>query len=236
MKDFLKFTWDVGFLVLSLCHSPRERYKAKGLYWRNPVRYFGVTRLDCWHKQSPCFSHSLLCKCDKLCLPLLISCNSSVIFPILQNKWVKGDDSSLPSVLVTATWSSGSSSGLPCVQQRVMKMIKVLEYLTLGEDETRRENLRQICSMCKNTWWGSGKENRTKFFSIMLSVRTRGNEHKLKLRKLHVSIKDNFCSMKLVEYWNKLLREIEEPPSFELLKTLLDQPLWLSLLWAQMLY
>lgn len=136
MKDFLKFTWDVGFLVLSLCHSPGQKYKAKGLYWRNPVRYFGVTRLDCWHKHSPCFSHSLLCKCDKLCLSLLISCNSSVIFPILQNKWVKGDDSSLPSVLVTATWSSGSSSGLPSVQQRVMKMIKVLEYLTLGEDET----------------------------------------------------------------------------------------------------
>lgn len=59
----------------------------------------------------------------------------------------------------------------------------------------------------------------------MLNVRTRGNEHKLKLRKLRVNIKDNFGSIKLVEYWNKLLREIEEPPSFELLKTLLDQPL-----------
>lgn len=76
--------------------------------------------------------------------------------------------------------------------------------------------------MCKNTWWGSGKENRTKFFSIMLSVRTRGNEHKLKPGKLRVNIKDNFCSRKLVEYWNKLLREIEEPLSY-------SKPYWTNL-------
>lgn len=59
----------------------------------------------------------------------------------------------------------------------------------------------------------------------MLSVRTKGNEHKLKHSQLCVNIKDDFCSIKPVEYWNKLPREIEEAPSFELLKNLLDQPL-----------
>lgn len=42
MKGFLKFTWDVGFLVLSLSHSLRDT-RQKDLYWRKPVRYFGVT-------------------------------------------------------------------------------------------------------------------------------------------------------------------------------------------------
>lgn len=78
--------------------------------------------------------------------------------------------------------------------------------------------------MCTNTWWGRGKEDRARLFSVVPNKRTRGRGHKLKYRKFPLNRKDNFFTVQVLEHWNKLHREVDEPPSLELLKTLLDQP------------
>ncbi|KFP65528.1 hypothetical protein N322_12486, partial [Cariama cristata] len=48
------------------------------------------------------------------------------------------------------------------------------------------------------------------------------NGHKLKLGKLHVNIRKNFCTLRVAEPWHRLPREAVESPSLEIFKTLLD--------------
>lgn len=57
----------------------------------------------------------------------------------------------------------------------------------------------------------------------MSNERIRGNGHKLTHGKFYLNIKENFFTVQVVSHWNKLPRDVEEPLSLELLKTLLDQ-------------
>ena len=52
--------------------------------------------------------------------------------------------------------------------------------------------------------------------------RTRGNGHKRKHRKFRLNVRKNFFTLKLMESWNRLPREVVESPSVEIFKTLLD--------------
>jgi len=57
------------------------------------------------------------------------------------------------------------------------------------------------------------------------SDRTRGNGHKLKKKKFHLTMRKNFFTLKMAEHWNRLPREVVESPSLEILKTCLDMVL-----------
>jgi len=71
-------------------------------------------------------------------------------------------------------------------------------------------------------------------FSVMPSNRTRGNRHKLKHRKFHLTMRKNFFTLRVTEHWPRLPREVVESPSLEIFQTRLDAVLC-SLLWVTLL-
>jgi len=59
-------------------------------------------------------------------------------------------------------------------------------------------------------------------FSVVHSSRTRSNGLKLENRKFLTNMQKNFSTVRMMEDWNRLPREVVESPFMEIFRTHLD--------------
>jgi len=97
------------------------------------------------------------------------------------------------------------------VQQTTMKTIKRLKHRSyeerlrdLGLFSLEKRRLQGIYKRLK----GRCMEEGARLFSVMLSGRTRGNEHKLKEVKFHLNTRQHFFTVRMTEQWHSCLERV----------------------------
>ena len=61
-----------------------------------------------------------------------------------------------------------------------------------------------------------------RLFSVVCSNRTRSNGLKLVNRRFCTNMQKNFFTVRVMEHWNRLPREVVDSPSLEIFRTRLD--------------
>jgi len=95
----------------------------------------------------------------------------------------------------------------------------------LGLFRLKKRRLRGDLRNASKYLQGGGQEDGARLFSVVPSIRTRGNGHKLKQRKFQLNTRKNFFPRRVTEPWPRLPREVVESPSLEIFKTHQDEVL-----------
>jgi len=112
-------------------------------------------------------------------------------------------------------------------------MMRGLEHLSyketlreLGLFSLKKRRLRGHLINVYKCLKGGCQDNGAKLFSVVPSDRTRGNGHKLKLKKFCLNMRKNFFTLRVTGHWNRLPREAVDFPFVEIFKTRLDKVLF----------
>jgi len=110
-------------------------------------------------------------------------------------------------------------------------MIRGLEHLSceermreLGLFSLKKRRLRGDLIKASKYLRGGCQQDGARLFSVVPSDKTRGNGHKLKLRKFHLNMRKKFFPLRVMEHWNRLPRGAVDSP-LETFKTRLDKVL-----------
>jgi len=118
------------------------------------------------------------------------------------------------------------------VQRRATRMMRGLEHLSyaerlreLGFFSLEKRRLRGDLINASKYLMSGCQQDGARLSTVVPSDRTRGTGHKLKHRKFHLNTRKCFFTLRVMEHWNRLPREVVESPSPAILKTCLDAAL-----------
>ena len=112
-------------------------------------------------------------------------------------------------------------------------MVKGLEHLpneerlsNLGLFSLEKRRLRRDLINVYQYLKGGGRQvDEARLFLVVGTGRTRSNGLKLGHRKFRTNVGKNFLTVRVMEHWHRLAREVGQSPSLEILKTHLDAEL-----------
>jgi len=116
------------------------------------------------------------------------------------------------------------------VGKRTMKLIRGLQHLCYEERlrefelfSFKKRRLQGDIIVAFQYIKGAYKKHREKLSTRYCSYRTTGNGFKLKEGRFRVGIRKTFFMMKVVRDWNRLLRDVVDASSLELLEVRLNR-------------